>query len=235
MTSCTSNAPDPFAELHELVLVDRPLDETLIHIAQFAKKLIGEGCEVSMTVLDGAKAVTVACTGEPAAALDGRQYEAGHGPCLDAARTGQELWIHDMGHETRWPDYTPRALEAGILSSVAIPLRVQEQVIGAVNIYMEGAGALDEPAARLARTFASYAAVVLHNAQVLAASGARAHQMQEAMASRAVIEQAKGILMGQRRIGPDEAFDLLKWLSQNSNRKLHDVAQALVDTATSPA
>ena len=82
----------------------------------------------------------------------------------------------------------------------------------------------------LARTFASYAAVAVANAQLFASTAQLARQMEEAMASRAAIEQAKGILMGSLKCTPDEAFDVLVRHSQNSNRKLRDIAQGIVDS-----
>lgn len=224
------NSADPFAGLHQIMLADRPLDDILTDVVGLAKQVVEGNCDISITLMDGGKAASVAYTGEIGVALDERQYATGHGPCLDAARTGREHWIRSMEAETRWPDYTPRALAAGVMSSVSIPLPVHEEVIGAMNIYQNDSGGLDEQSAQLARTFAGYAATALRNAQVIAASTALARQLQEALVSRAVIEQAKGILMGQRRCTP-EAFAILKDLSQNSNRKLRDVARALVDAA----
>jgi GAF domain-containing protein len=176
---------------------------------------------------------TAAFTGDLALACDERQYERGHGPCLDAAATTATLLIDDMGQETRWPGYTAGAMDAGVHSSLSIGLPVHQSVTGALNIYATKPDAFDDDAIVLAQTFAGYAAVALANAHLYEAQATLAQHMQAAMESRAVIEQAKGIIMADRRCGPDEAFQILTELSQDTNRKLRDVATALVATRTS--
>ncbi len=109
---------------------------------------------------------------------------------------------------------------------------VQREVTAALNIYSTDEHAFDDAAAEIASTFAAYAGVALTNMHLHQAQGKVAEQLQTAMHSRAVIEQAKGIVMGDRRCTAEQAFDILVDLSQTSNRKLRDVAQALVDQAT---
>ena len=229
---------DPLREATDalglIVLDEQPLVSVLERVVDLAQTLIPDADQVSVTLWDGAQATTAAATGEIAVALDERQYAEGAGPCLDAALTGGEFYIRDMASERRWPLYTAKAREVGCQSSIALPLPVGETPVAALNVYSRTPAAFEEPRAEIARTFGRHAAVALHNAQVHAASAALASQMAEAMASRAVIEQAKGILMGQRRITADAAFALLRSLSQTSNRKLRDVAQAVVDT-TAPS
>jgi AmiR/NasT family two-component response regulator len=115
---------------------------------------------------------------------------------------------------------------------MSIPVPLQREVSAALNVYSTQAGAFDEAAVEVASTFAAYAAVALANMHLYQAQGKVAEQLQIAMQSRAVIEQAKGILMGQRRCSASEAFDILVRLSQDTNRKLRDVAAALVEDAT---
>lgn len=221
-------------ELGRIVFADSPLAEILAHITQIAGRVVPGALAVSITLIEDGTPTTTASTGDVASALDERQYAAGHGPCLDAARFAHEMPIADMTVESRWPDYTQRAIELGVLSSLAMPLPLREAVIGALNLYAGERHAFDADAERVARTFASYAAIALYNAQIFADNSALALQMQEALISRAVIEQAKGIVMGSRRCTPDEAFGILRTLSQVSNTKLRVVAQALVDTAIDP-
>jgi GAF domain-containing protein len=231
LTDTTFDGGSVAGELGRIVFADMALDDVLARVCELAKLTIPGAAEVGVTLVDAGRAQTAAFTGELAVELDERQYEAGHGPCLESARTGAEFHIHDMSTEPRWPDYTPKAALAGALSSMSLPLPVGDHVVGALNVYATKPKAFGPPEADTARLFASQVAVALRNAQMFAASRALAEQMTQAMASRAVIEQAKGILMGQRRCTADEAFELLRSLSQNSNRKLRDVAQALVDTA----
>jgi hypothetical protein len=104
--------------------------------------------------------------------------------------------------------------------------------MAALNIYSTDEGAFDHDVVDLAKTFSAYAGVALANMHLYAAQARVAEQLQAAMASRAVIEQAKGMVMGERRCDADTAFDVLVKLSQDSNHKLRDVAQALVDEAS---
>ncbi len=175
------------------------------------------------------KAGTVAYTGRLARDLDESQYGRGYGPCLEAA-VGEELReISDARQETRWPDYAQSAVERGSLSSLSAPLPVREALKGALNLYAIEADAFDDEARELAAAFASYAAVAVHNMHLYESTRELAEHLDIAMRSRAVIEQAKGILMSQRRCDATQAFNLLAAASQRSNRRLRDIAQAIVD------
>ena len=133
-----------------------------------------------------------------------------------------------MAAETRWPGFARRALDAGIRSSVSVPLPLQQAVTGALNIYAAQPAAFDQDAIELARTFAGYAAVAIANAHLYQSTATLAEHMRRAMETRAVIEQAKGILIAQRHCTPEQAFELLTRLSQATHRKLRDCAADLV-------
>jgi GAF domain-containing protein len=231
----TSSQPtDPtaaFAELGRIKLSETNLDGVLARIAELAKETVPGASEVSVTLVRGNDAHTATFTGELALDLDERQYERGTGPCLEAAAGKDILSMPDMAAEHRWPDWTGRALEAGARSSLAIGLPVQDGVSGALNIYGTRSEAFDQNAIALAQTFAEYATVALGNAHLYDTTATLAQHMRAAMESRAVIEQAKGMIMGQRRCSADQAFAILTKASQDSNRKLRDVAAALVARA----
>lgn len=216
--------------LASVTLAELSLEEVLERAAQVAKDAVAGADEVSVTVENG-RPVTVAYTGRLALDVDESQYTAGYGPCLDAIRLNQTVIVKDQPTDPRWPQYRPRAVEAGIGSSMSVPLVVGDRPIGAFNIYATRSQAFADEAVSLAEELAGYAAVMLSNAGLYFAASAQAGQMREAMQSRAVIEQAKGILMGGRRCDSDEAFAILVRLSQQSGRKLHVVAQTLVDQA----
>ncbi len=220
-----------FRQLGRIVLDDQPLEATLSAVAQIAKALTGAATELSITLVHERAAATAAFTCQLAADLDERQQEQGHGPCLHAAAVNETVVIQDMATDPRWPAFAAKALAAGVQSSLSIPLQVGDKVAGSVNLYAETAGAFDDREVELAQAFASYAAVALGNAQALERSQTLSTQLRQAIESRAAIEQAKGILMGQRRCSPDDAFDILRDMSQHSNRKLRDVAEALVAAA----
>jgi GAF domain-containing protein len=222
---------EAFAQLAQIRLSDTNLDGVLDQIADLAKRSIPGAREVSVTLVRDKGPHTAAYTGDMALALDEQQYRSGHGPCLVAAATGETLSLPDMKREDRWPDMARRALEVGCRSSMSIGLPVHQRTTGALNVYSDEPEILDEDSITVAQAFGGYAAVALANAHVYDTTATLAAHMQRAMENRAVIEQAKGIIMGDRRCGPEEAFQILSKVSQDANRKLRDVAFALVEQA----
>jgi GAF domain-containing protein len=178
----------------------------------------------------------VASTGQLAVDLDETQYERGHGPCLHAARTGELTEIADTRTESRWRDYAQRAAEAGNLSSLSIPLAIDEdeQISGALNLYAREANAFDEDSRSAAQAFGPYAAVATGNMHAYQSARGMAENLQAALESRAVIDQAKGILIERHKLTPDQAFQMLAQASMNANRKVRDVADHLVHTGELP-
>ncbi|HLL65118.1 MAG TPA: GAF and ANTAR domain-containing protein [Micromonosporaceae bacterium] len=229
-----NNPPDAtsvFAELGRIKLGETDLPGILGRVAELAKRSLPGASEVSVTLIRSKGPQTAASTGDIAVALDEWQYERGVGPCLVASRETATVWVPDMAAEPRWPDWAARALDTGVHSSLSIGLPIDESVAGALNVYATAPRAFDDDGILLAQTFAGYAAVALANAHVLDAAATLAQHMQAAMERRAVIEQAKGIIMGERRCTADEAFGVLTKMSQDTNRKLRDVAAAFVARA----
>ncbi|MFG1921916.1 GAF and ANTAR domain-containing protein [Cryptosporangium sp. NPDC048952] len=219
------------AELSRIVLADTPLDQVLLRVAEVARDAVPRVSGVSVTLLVNDRPTTAAFTADLARELDERQYRQGHGPCLDAARGGETLIVDDMRSEPRWPVYAPQAAERGVFSSISSPLPVQEHVVGALNMYSSEKGAFDDEAAGVAALVADYAAVAVANAHLYATTSELAEGMRSAMESRAVIEQAKGILIAEHKCSAEEAFAQLTTVSQHTNRKLRDVAAAVVARA----
>jgi GAF domain-containing protein len=218
-----------FDELGQMVLGEHTMDHLLQRIVALAMDVIPGAEDVSVTLVSTNKATTVVSTGRLATELDETQYATGFGPCLAAAEGGAVASIPDVDNELRWPAFCKEAIQRGVLSSLSTPIPLQQYASAALNLYASKPKAFDDAAVELATTFAGYAGVALANMHLYETTRALAEQLQTAMESRAVIEQAKGILMGQRRCSADEAFDILVRLSQQANRKLRDVAQALVD------
>jgi GAF domain-containing protein len=220
---------DVLAELATIVLAEETLDTVLSKVVELTKQVVEGADEVSLTLARKGRAETAAYTGVIAMQADERQYGLDSGPCLDAGRGGVILHIRDMRTETRWPDYTPHAARIGVLSSLSVPLPIQEDLIGALNIYSTTPEAFDQDDVRAGEAFAAYAAVAVRNAHTFASTAETAENLRTAMASRATIEQAKGILMARGGISADQAFDILVRASQRENRKLRDVADELVE------
>ncbi|WP_433385157.1 GAF and ANTAR domain-containing protein [Micromonospora sp. KLBMP9576] len=223
---------EAFAELGRIGLGDAGLETVLSRIATAARRGVPGSEEVSVTLLRGEAPQSVAYTGTMARELDEWQYENDRGPCLDASVSGGVLSLPDMGTEDRWPGWAAEARDRGVHSSLSIGLPIQEAVVGTLNVYGTRPYAFDQAGIELAKTFAAYAAVALAHAHLYESTTTLARQMRTAMESRAVIEQAKGIVMGERRCTPEEAFALLSRMAQDSDRKVRDVASALVGRAT---
>ena len=219
------------SDLALIVLAEETLDSVLSKIVAMTKKVIAGADEVSVTLVRKGRAETAAHTGELAMQADERQYGLGNGPCLDAGRGGETLLIADMRTDDRWPKYAPQAVRAGVLSSLSIPLPIQEDLVGALNVYARVPDAFDDAAVEAGKAFAAYAAIAIANADALASTSELADHLRFAMESRAAIEQAKGILMAREGISPDKAFEMLVRASQRENRKLRDLAVELVERA----
>jgi GAF domain-containing protein len=225
------DAMEAFAELGRIKLSETDLHQVLARVAELAQRAIPGAAEVSVTLVAGGAPETAAYTGDIALALDEKQYETGFGPCLDAAAAKAVFVVSDMSTEDRWPAFAAKALAHGVKGSLSVGMPVEDALAGALNIYATELDAFDNDAVELARTFAGYAAVALANVNLYSTTAALAEQMADAMRSRAVIEQAKGILIVQQHVTADEAFGILTRASQASNRKLRDIAQAIVEKA----
>jgi GAF domain-containing protein len=220
-------------DLSKVVLVDRTLAEVLTDITAIAARSIPGAEASSITLLRADKAFTAAHSGEMALAADELQYEHGYGPCMDSGRGGVLLRVDDMRMEERWPEYVAHVVATTpVLSSLSFPLPYQGSSIGALNNYSTKPGAFASPESlRAGSDVAEVIAVAVANADAHARLFDQAHNMRVAMESRATIEQAKGVLMAQRHIDADQAFEILREASQRYNRKLRDIAFGIVQSA----
>ncbi len=232
----TVDPRDAFAQLGRLSFEDSSMHDLLQRVAELSKQVIPGVAEASVSLIADDRPTTPAFTGQLAMDLDQSQYAHGYGPCLEAA-VGQEIReITDAREETRWPGYIPVCVARGSLSSLSVPVPVRDNIQAALNLYGREAHAFDATSHATGREFASYAAVAVRNMHLYETTREWATNLDAAMRSRAVIEQAKGILMSQRRCDAAEAFSLLAEASQRSNRKLRDIAQSLVASVSgSPA
>jgi GAF domain-containing protein len=184
----------------------------------------------SVTIVSDGRPRTVAASDPLAGDLDAAQYRRGDGPGLFAATTGRLAEVPDTGSDPRWPDFGREAAERGCRSVLSVPMPVQELVSGGLNVYLRGLDTADADAQALAVRFASYAVVPVSNLYLYANAMERADHLQTALDSRPVIDQAKGILMERFKLTADQAFQALAQVSMETNRKVRDVAQRLVET-----
>ena len=231
------DAAEALDRLGRLSLRDLTMESLLQTVADLAKTVMPGNTEASVSLLVRDTPTTVVSTGQLAVDVDEAQYERGHGPCLHAARTGELVEIADTRTDSRWPDYMPRAAERGALSSLSVPLAIDDdaQVSGALNIYARQANTFDETARAAATRFGPYAAVAAGNLHVYRSARDMADNLQAALESRAVIDQAKGVLIERYKLTPDRAFQLLAQASMHANRKVRDIADELVRTGELPA
>ncbi|SFW86979.1 GAF and ANTAR domain-containing protein [Amycolatopsis australiensis] len=188
--------------------------------------------EATITLLTGGRPTTIASTSDVTTALDHDQYAAGHGPCIEAATTGKLVRVPVTDAATKWPDFARDAATAGFGSFLSAPLVVSEEHSGGVNCYSrqgDGFAELDE---KLLDLYTSAVTPTLRVYSRYQQARDTVEHLRTALHSRAVIDQAKGILMAVRQVSADKAFTLLVEQSQRENRKVRDLAVQLVCQAT---
>ena len=216
------------AEMGGVVLHQQTVERLLDLVAELTERTVRSASAVSITLLRDGDAFTSHASEPVARKLDAAQYEAGDGPCLRAARTGerQNVSLRRDGHG--WPQLADAALDQGIASVLSMPLAVEQQRLGGLNVYSPDGESFTDVEVTTAALLAQQATAVLANAAAFVHASELNAQLRQALESRDLIGQAKGILMERGSCGPDEAFDMLRRASQRTNRKLRDVANDLV-------
>lgn len=207
------------------------LKDLLTRVAEFAVRAIPHADGAGVTLLERGRADTIVASAPFVCEVDAIQYGLGEGPCISAATDGRTVRSGSLGGESLWPRFGPRVGRLGVHSVLSLPLRLPDVVVGAINVYAHRKDAFDEHAVELGELFAAPAAVAVHNAQVLAQTRRVIEQMQAALTSRPVIDQAIGILISRSGGTPEGAFDALRTISQREHSKLSGVARQVVDEA----
>jgi GAF domain-containing protein len=183
----------------------------------------------SVTMINDGRASTPVPTEPLASELDNVQYRSDHGPCLEAYSVRKVVrGTIPQTAADRWPEFTAAAAEAGVRSVLAVPLVVNGRPVGALNLYSRTADGLSQDDEETAVLFSEQAAVACANAEVYWRTYSLTEHLREALESRDVIGQAKGILMARRNCTPDAAFELLRRASQHRNTKLREIAEQVV-------
>ena len=180
----------------------------------------------------------VAASSEAARLLELFQLQNDQGPCLDCFRAGQPVNAEDLAVAAqRWPRFAPAAQQAGFAAVQALPMRLREQVIGALNLFRAAPGALPPADMRIGQALADVATISLLHERSMRHSDTLNEQLQTALNSRVIIEQAKGKLAERLHLDMDQAFSLLRQYARARNLRLSEVAQAFIDgteTLTGP-
>ena len=182
--------------------------------------------------MTGGRSTTAAATDGTTLQLHGSQYVNGEGPCLHAAISGEIVRIDDMAKDKRFPRFAADAIQLGVNSSLSFPLTVGDRTFGALNLYGIEVDGFEDASVQLASRFARQAAATVANAEIHDRMATLIVQLNDAMASRSVIDQARGILIANTGCSAEQAFDLLKQQSQHENIKLRDIPAQIVRNAT---
>ena len=214
----------------------RGVFELLGEVAEFAAHAIPGVDGAGVALIDAGEGrptlQTTAATAEFVHEIDAIQYDKLHeGPCITCMQSRRTIVSGSLGSDSRWPRFGGRVARMDVHSALSLPLMLGEHVIGTINAYANSHDAFGEHAVRLGSQFAGPAAVSIYNAQLLAGAQERAEQLQQALDSRAVIDQAIGIIRSRSGASAEVAFGRLIRMSQTENVKLRVVAERLVDEA----
>lgn len=242
MTSLERGRPDGSTRRHQLsdVLVELAdtlattfdIDEYLSLLCERAHELFDvEAVGVLLEAPDGTLRLTAAST-DASAALDLFEAQARQGPCFDAYRSGEQLVDADLATEAdRWPEFTRMALERGLRAVHAFPLRLRDDRIGAMNLFREAPGDFQPDDVEAAQTLADMATIAIMSRRQYDTVTIRAHQLQHALDSRIIIEQAKGVIAERHHLRPIDAFEAIRHHARNRQRTVRDVAQDIIGGA----
>lgn len=202
--------------------LDRLLDRSVVVLGADAGGVMLAGSKPQ----DGLK--VLAATDERARTLELFEVLQEEGPCVDSHRLGAPVIERDLAHTDRWPTFTPMALDNGYRGVYAFPMRLRGQGLGALNLYSRQPGAAEGDIAA-AQAFAHMATIGILQHRAVTEARRVAGQLQTALQSRVVIEQAKGLLAERTGCELDEAYQLVRWYARDHNRTLREVAGAVVD------
>lgn len=164
------------------------------------------------------------------------QIQHDNGPCLVSYRTGEQVVVEDLRIDIgRWPEFAARAIEYGFLSVHALPLRLRNDRVGALNLLRFDSGKMPDADIAIGQALADVATIGIVHQRIALQSDVLNQQLQTALNTRTVIEQAKGVLAERGRVDMDAAFGLLRGYARRTNRRLADVARSVVDGADTTA
>lgn len=211
-----------------MLLGTESIDKFVQELAVQAARLVAGSLSCGITLSRGSQTSTVACSDDLATAVNELQYRLLEGPCLTALADRALVRVDDLAAEPRWPRFTAAAAKHGVRACLSLPLIAQDATVGALNFYAVDSGVFGDDETRRAEKFADPAAGALALGLRLVTYSDLVEQLRTSLASRAVIDQAMGVIMAQERCTQDKAFAALRAASQNRNVKLRDIAREVV-------
>ncbi|MFF0727794.1 ANTAR domain-containing protein [Streptomyces sp. NPDC004134] len=227
-----------FVDLADTLDSDFDVEQHARRLALHCAELVDVSAAGVVLAADDGAALTASASDERAHALEEAEVEWGEGPAVDCFRTARPMPAIALAHaraRADWPRFTGRALELGFALVASAPMQVRGQTVGALTLFRDRPGTLHAAQLRLGQALADVATLGILQQRALAEQTAVAAQLQNALNSRIVIEQAKGALAQRRSIAVDEAFRLLRGHARNNRRPLADVAREVVEEGLDPA
>lgn len=220
---------DVLVELADTLVDDFDVIDFLHVLTERCVQLLGVSA-AGLLLTDGQDRLqVVAASSERTRLLELFQLQTDQGPCVDCFHTGLPVSVADLPTASRWPHFTAAAADAGFAAVHAVPMRLRKEVIGALNFFDTNPGALGEGKLRQGQALADVATIGLLQQRAIHRRDVLTEQLQTALNSRVLIEQAKGMLAERLGVDMDQAFGLLRRQSRNDNRRLSELAQAIVD------
>ena len=221
---------ETFVELTDTMVADFDMIDFLHVLTDRSVQLLDVSAAGLLLADPRGELRVVAASSQAARLLELFQLQNDQGPCLDCFRAGHPVAAADLaaaGH--RWPRFAPAARQAGFAAVQALPMRLRDQVIGALNLFRAGPGPFDPADVRVGQALADVATISLLHERGMRRSDALNEQLQTALNSRVIIEQAKGKLAERLNLDMDQAFALLRDYARSRNRRLSELAEAFVD------
>ena len=227
----TERMSDLFVEVADTLVDEFDVIDFLHHLTVHAAAICEAGAAGLMLTDQMGHLQFMAASNANGEHLELLQLQATEGPCLDCFTTGRPVVNADLSHATdRWPTFAPRAIGLGFHSVHAFPMRLREHTIGALNLFGSTTDTLFDVAdVRVVQALADVATIALMQERTIRRAGELTEQLQGALTSRVVIEQAKGAVAAVDGITTDEAFEVLRSRARSSRKRLVDVAQSVLD------
>ncbi len=226
----TERLADVFVEVADTLVDDFDVIDFLHHLADHAVDVSGASSAGLMLADQKDDSLHfMAASSESARFLELFQLQHSEGPCLDCFRSREPVITSDLGQETRrWPDFAPRAVEAGVRSVHAFPMRLRDRVIGALNVFGAEPLPLSSTDIKVVQAMADVATIAILQERAIASAETLTEQLQGALNSRIVIEQAKGVVSRGHDVSVDEAFEALRTHARKHHLRLVDLAHDVV-------
>jgi transcriptional regulator with GAF, ATPase, and Fis domain len=224
---------DTFVDLADTMVADFDVIDFLHMLTDRSVRLLSVSAAGVLLADPRGQLRVAAASSEAAGLIDLFQIQNDEGPCLDCFHTGQPAAAADLaGLDQRWPRFAAAATQAGFGAVHALPMRLRNQVIGALNLFSADTGPLSEADLRIGQALADVATIGLLQERNVRRAETLAEQLQSALNSRVVIEQAKGRLAERLGLDMGQAFALLRDHARNTNQRLTDVARQAIDSPT---